>query len=598
MNTRTATLPRILIIDDLFGRSIVGGGRNEARAGLSAKYLLRDMTGDEECKSGGLRFKKKPLAEAIFHRGQTPSCPVVGDTVENDLEGCLRVVEAGWNVEPGELPWTLLLLDLCFYTGKVTEASSRKNLGMPEGRPTDDNPDTYFGLIILQAIQERFPELPVAILSSKPRDEVSKQFSACGALGFLDRSAPESGELLRDYLWRHGLMPDWTGTICGYSKSILLTLRSARRMAGSRRNILVRGPRGSGKGIIAKYIHDNSAQSASSYVPVNLGGTNPNLFESLLFGHVKGAFTGANADRRGFIEEANKGTLFIDEIAGIPDQVQYGLLSILEDRKVTRVGSNKATAIDVHFISATNEDIEQRAASGKGFRSDLLDRLREGGTLIVPPLAERKEDIPILVEKFVREAEAQFTGAHHRAVAPEALEKLASHDWPGNVRELRQRVFEAVSENLDVEHLVPNHFHLPRPAVPASSQKTDGDVVAGTIPVDLATVLRLLSSFDFSKQSREELTGRLDELEVACRKFIAQYLKATLEKTLTPVGGEIQITPAIKMATGNAKIKTSRAADMIKRFLRGLDCTPETEEILRKALEIAFRLRPPRQSEK
>jgi two-component system, NtrC family, response regulator HydG len=596
MSIKQDVLPRILVIDDMFGRTHEGGERNQAREGLCVKYQLQDVTGDEDGKEPGLMVKN-PIAEAVFCRAQIPARSAVGDTVNNDLKGCLRTVEAGWYVAPGEMPWSLVLLDLCFYTGRVTKESDRRNPGMPNGRPGDDSPDSYFGLSILQAIQERYPELPVVILSSMSREEVSKQFSTCGALGFLDRVAEESPALLKDYLRRHGLLPDTTGTILGHSKAILLALRSARRMAGSRRNVLIRGPRGSGKGLIAQYIHAISEYRNSNFVPVNLGGANPHLYESLLFGHVKGAFSGADKDRKGFIEEADKGVLFIDEIAGIPAVVQYGLLHVLEDRKVTPLGANFSTEVDVHFISATNEDIGSMAAMGLGFRSDLLDRLREGGTLHVPPLAERKEDIALLVVEFVREAEKHFPGAHARQVAPEAMEKLIQYDWPGNVRELRQCLFKAVSDNSDVEHLVPNHIRLPEMVVAMEAsrgKKDNGQFLLHESPTGLRDVLCLLSKFDFSSLSREDLTGQLEEIERACRQFAAHYLRATLEKTLTPVEGNVQITPAMKMATGNTKIKASKAADMIKRLLKGLDSSLLDESILKRAIERAWELRPPR----
>ncbi|MFC1606841.1 sigma-54-dependent Fis family transcriptional regulator [Candidatus Latescibacterota bacterium] len=582
------SLPKILVIDDQFGRQGKGGDRDRKR--LCNIFNLLDISDHEKNSSS---CEEEFLAEVTFCRAQTPACSVVGDTVENDLAGCLQSVEKGWCVDSGELPWSLVLLDLCFYTGMVTKESDRRNLGMPEGRSGEDRPEGYFGLTILQALQERFPELPVIILSSMPRDKVSKQFSTCGALGFLDRVADESPALLKDYLFRHGLIPDTTGNVLGYSKAILLALRSARRVARSRQNVLIRGPRGSGKGLIAKYIHANSEQLESPFVSIILSGTNPDLYESLLFGQVKGAFTGAE-ERKGRIVEANNGVLFLDEIASLPDKVQYGLLHVLEDDYVRPLGGSKTTKVDVHFISATNEDIEGRAASGQGFRSDLLDRIREGGTLCMPPLSKHKEDIPMLVERFVRKAEEYFSSAYKRHIAPEALEKLAQYDWPGNIRELRHCVFNAVNANLDVEHLVHNHVHLPEEKSPTqtSEKKQQGDQVhAQESLTELSDVMQLISEYNFSSLNHDDLTGRLDEIELACRQFIAHYLKATLEKTLTPIKGEVKITPAIKMATGNTQIKTSKAADMIKRLLKGLDCSLPQDQILRRALERAIETR-------
>jgi DNA-binding NtrC family response regulator len=399
--------------------------------------------------------------------------------------------------------------------------------------------------------------------------------------------------LLKEYIWRHGLIPDTTGNIIGHSKVILMALRSARRMANSQQVVLIRGASGTGKGLVARYIHANSRRCNAPFIPVNLGGTNPHLYESLLFGHVKGAFTGATDHRKGRIEEADKGILFFDEIAGIPTEVQYGLLHVLEDKQVTPVGSNKALKIDVQFISATNEDVEAKAAAGQGFRSDLLYRLREGGTLHLPPLSQRKDDIPMLVEHFVRQAEKQFSGAQQRNIAADSIKKLSDFKWPGNVRELRQQIFEAVSENLDVEHLVPNHIRLPE--IASVTQKIQEDQINRLEPLtELDDLLKLIAEHDFSLLKREDLTGRLEEIELTCRLFSAHYLKATLETTLTPVEGEIQITPAAKMATGEIQIKTSKAADIIKRLLKGLDLTDPKEIVLLHALERALDLRPAR----
>ena len=185
-------LPRILIIDDFFGRTH-SDRCNEDRVNLCARYHLKDITGDEEGKPI-TQTVKEPVAEAVFFRGQHSICATIGDTVENDIEGCMRIIEEGWNPKLNEPIWSLVLLDLCFYTGRVTYKSNQRSAGMPEGRSGDSDKNQYFGLIILREIQKRFPELPVIILSTKPRSSVSRQFSYWGALAFLDRSSPESAD--------------------------------------------------------------------------------------------------------------------------------------------------------------------------------------------------------------------------------------------------------------------------------------------------------------------------------------------------------------------------------------------------------------------
>ena len=160
------SIPQILILDDLYGR-VHQHGRNEERANLCGLYLLEDITGDEAGKGGSVQKIKKPVARAVFYRGQKPLCSHAGDIVENDIDGTISFIADGWNKAPY---WSLVLLDLCFYTGRVTEKSNTKCHGMPKGYPDDDDPKKYFGLRILSAIKENFPNLPVVILSSNPEE--------------------------------------------------------------------------------------------------------------------------------------------------------------------------------------------------------------------------------------------------------------------------------------------------------------------------------------------------------------------------------------------------------------------------------------------
>lgn len=265
-------IPRILIIDDLFGR-IIPNGRNEERANLCGQYLIEDIT-DDEVGRGTPRKVNKPIAQAIFCRGQRPICSVPGNTVENDLEGTLRAIRDGW-VTHDKPRWSMVLLDLCFYTGIVTKRSNKETLGMPEGRDDDTNPNKYFGLHVLREIRNEFPDLPVVILSSKPREEVSREFSAQGALGFLPRDEDKGPEILKLYIWRHGLIPDEDGEIVGRSKALLMALRSARRSAQSKKNILLLGERGTGKGLLARYI--NRQRGGVRKTSRSLKSTHPSL---------------------------------------------------------------------------------------------------------------------------------------------------------------------------------------------------------------------------------------------------------------------------------------------------------------------------------
>lgn len=594
-------LPRLLIIDDVFGRN-VPGGHNRDRENLCAHFLLRDVTGDIASNTSRQKVLR-PVADAVYFRGQSPSESAVGTTVENDQQGTLNLIREGWSVSlsKGDTPWSMVLIDLCFYSGHVTEESHRRMPGMPEGRPEDDDPRSYFGLILLDAIHREFPELPVFILSSKPREEVSLEFSRRGALGFIARDDMRGPELLQDALWQHGLLPDPSEEVLGNSLPVLLALREARRAARHRSNLLIRGERGSGKELLAAYVHrvcaDADARGTRPFVTVNSAVLRTDLFASELFG-IEPKTASAVDGRIGLVEAADGGDLFLDEIADMPSDAQATMLRVMQDRQITRVGGRKPKVVDVRFISATNADLENDPRS---FRPDLLDRLRLGGTLWLPPLRERKSDIPLLVEQFVRQAESQRHGTMQREITPEAIERLMAYDWPGNVRELRSCLFDAVNRNPDVEHLVPGHLQIapgkqeyqtpvavvPQKENPNHKQSTDAIM-------NLSALLTMLDGVCFDSKDIHEWSGRLDDLQHTQAWVFARYLQAALDATKRRTSefpdGLIQIHPAVKLITGDAALPATQAADVIKRLLVPLE--DELSGDLREALAIALRLRP------
>ncbi|RPH52433.1 MAG: sigma-54-dependent Fis family transcriptional regulator [Desulfobacteraceae bacterium] len=574
-------LPRILVIDDLFGRNTINGV-NKERENLCAHFLWRDLTGDVAARSSKQKIVK-PAAEAIFFRGQTPSVANVDTVVENDLAGTLAVVRSGW-VEAfakGEVPWALILLDLCFYTGKVTEESNRRMQGMPEGHSGDDDFRTYFGLTLLDAIHKEFPDLPVMILSSKPREEVSLEFTRRGAVGFIDRADLRGPEILQDALWHHGLLPDSSGRIVGNSLPVLLALREARRSARHRENILIRGERGTGKELFSQYINSvaNDRENAKrTFVTVNSAVLSSSMFASELFGISPRTATDVDG-KIGLIEAADGGDLFLDEIADMPQEVQAAVLRVLQDRQITPVGARKPKDINIRFISATNVDLEN---SDSGFRSDLLDRLRFGGTIILPPLRDRKTDIPILAEVFVRIAEKNHKGALKREITKDAIEKLMSYDWLGNVRELQTCLFNAVNGNPDVEHLVPRHLVITSQLDKNKIQAHATNIKAEEIQTrdyiapatDLDKILKMQVDVHFGMDNIMQWAGCLGDIEYANLRLLANCLKAALiatkDRTSNPAG-IIQIHPALKLMTGDSSLTAVEAYDIIKRILGPLD---------------------------
>jgi DNA-binding NtrC family response regulator len=256
--------------------------------------------------------------------------------------------------------------------------------------------------------------------------------------------------------------------IKGVSPAMQGIFEVIRRVAPTSISVLIEGPSGSGKELLARAIHNNSLRRDKPFKPVNCAGLTETLLESELFGHVKGAFTGANADRKGLFEIADKGTLFLDEIGDMPLTMQAKLLRVLEDGIVTPVGSNKATVVDVRVISATNHNLTTLIERNT-FRQDLYFRIR-GVNVVLPPLRERPEDIPILAQHFLQEA-VEDTGSQVTGITEAALSLLAAYEWPGNIRQLKNVIRTMVvmcdRPRIDVPDLPPEV--APRRQLPASS---------------------------------------------------------------------------------------------------------------------------------
>lgn len=600
--TKHGLLPRVLVIDDVLGRSH-DRGRNEERANLCGAVLLRDVTGDED---GPTQDIAAPVAEAVFFRGQSPVRSGIGARVENDLEACLAEVRAGWTGRaPGEQPWSLVLLDLCFYTGMVTSESDQRKRGMPEGRPRDSDPSEYFGLRVLEAIGTEFPGLPVVLLSSTSRDDVSRSLSVLGALGFLNTGDLELRRKLEDYLWRHALSPDATGTIVGYSSDLLAALRAARRSSPAAVSVLVQGERGTGKELLAAFLHRCSPNRATGpFVAVDAGALPPELYASELFGHLRGAFTGATANRVGKIEHANGGDLFLDEIGNMPAEVQKGMIRVLQDRHVIPVGANEGVDVDVRVVAATNQDIEGKVDLGQ-FKADLLDRLRTGGVISLPPLRQRRLDIPLLVDAFFREAVAENPNATVRELSPDALAAIEAEDWPGNVRQLRACVRKAVQDHPDVDYLYPLHFELSRRTVSPASLRVpippsvDAAEARQTSQSGLARAAEVLEQIDVGSVATSDLAGSLPPLRRAYARLVARLARAALEATKrhSPENpsGKVLIHPAMKLLQGDSSLTASAAADLLKR---SLSIAPDAvadlmqDELLGEGYKRAVKIRP------
>ena len=253
-------------------------------------------------------------------------------------------------------------------------------------------------------------------------------------------------------------------------------LRTVRNVAETDATVLIRGESGTGKELVARGIHAESHRAAGPFLGVNCAALTPSLLESELFGHVRGAFTGAVRDRPGLFAQADGGTLFLDEVAELPLDLQAKLLRVLQERTFVPVGGTEAVRVDLRVVAATHRSMREQVAAGK-FREDLMYRLRVV-PVFLPPLRERRLDVPLLLEHFIGRANAAGPRRIQR-VAPDAMRMLLDHDWPGNVRELQNVVQYAAAVGRGPELLpseLPPEFRehaAPRPAAPSVTGPED-----------------------------------------------------------------------------------------------------------------------------
>ncbi|GAB4223922.1 MAG: sigma-54 dependent transcriptional regulator [Acidobacteriota bacterium] len=308
------------------------------------------------------------------------------------------------------------------------------------------------GLDLLHEVRERDLPVEVVIMTGHGNVETAVQAIRDGAYDFLTKPVDlrrlEFAVLkalekrrLEDHLRRlEASSRDRFGELVGVSAPMRAVFGLLDRAARSDVDVLLVGPTGSGKELAARAIHERSRRSAGPFLPVHCGALAPELLESELYGHVRGAFTGAERSRDGLFVRARGGTVLLDEIGAAPERVQVGLLRVLQERTVRPIGSTEDVPVDVRVIAATHADLDARIERGE-FRQDLYYRL---AALVIelPPLAARREDLPVLAAEIL----GRLAARHGRVVrlAPRALERLAHHDWPGNVRELEHVLEQAL----------------------------------------------------------------------------------------------------------------------------------------------------------
>jgi DNA-binding NtrC family response regulator len=311
------------------------------------------------------------------------------------------------------------------------------------------------GLAVLDWVREHAVETPVLLVTAFGNvdgavdaiqrgayDYISKPYDVAGIKLVVDRAlrhrrlAEENRRLKREIREKYALP-----NVVGRTEAMLQVYKTAARVALTDATVLVVGESGTGKELVARAIHNASGRSSARFVAVDCGAIAEGVLESELFGHARGSFTGATGTRRGLFEEAAGGTLFLDEIGDIGPRIQSQLLRVLQEGEIRRVGESQPVKVDVRVVAATNKDLMEAVKAGT-FRADLYYRLNVV-TIRIPPLRERREDIPLLAEHFA----ARHAGARGATLTTQAQEALRAYDWPGNVRELENALARALALN-------------------------------------------------------------------------------------------------------------------------------------------------------
>jgi two-component system response regulator GlrR len=338
------------------------------------------------------------------------------------------------------------------YTVTAVESGEAALAALAVSRPqavvTDLRMQGMDGMALFDAIHRDSPSLPVVILTAHGTIPEAVSATRRGVFSFLTKPFEPKvlldtvAEALRLSSVPSGNVEDWRAEIITRSSAMEDLLSQARRVAASDASVCLYGASGTGKELLARAIHRASPRAEAPFVAVNCGASPEGLLESELFGHKKGSFTGAVADRRGLFQAAQGGTLFLDEIGDMPLPLQVKLLRALEERKIRPVGSHESYEVDVRVIAATHRKLEERIASGE-FREDLYYRLNVV-KLYIPTLAERREDIPLLANEFLTRLGTRYRRGR-LAFSPEAMQLLVSAPWPGNVRQLLNVIEQAVA---------------------------------------------------------------------------------------------------------------------------------------------------------
>ena len=385
--------------------------------------------------------------------------------------------------DPGLLRLLSIRLRAERYDVEAVESASEALAALSRFRPdlviSDLRMESMDGIALLKEIQRQRPGLCVLLLTAHGTIPDAVEATQSGAFGFLTK--PVDKQQLLEYVERamkvSGLpstsQDQWSAEIITRSAAVEACLQQARMVAGTDTRVLITGESGTGKELLARAIHRASTRKDQPFVAINCSAMAENLLESELFGHEKGAFTGAHRTHRGLFQAAHGGTLLLDEIGDMPMRLQVKLLRVLQEEQIRPVGSTEAFKVDTRVISATHQDLKDLMIKGS-FREDLYYRLNVVN-IQLPPLRDRREDIPLLVEHFLVQISAE-AGNERKVYAPEAVELLVASHWPGNVRQLynvvRQNVALSPTRVISAEQ-VRNALGEQANALPSFSEARD-----------------------------------------------------------------------------------------------------------------------------
>jgi len=398
------------------------------------------------------------------------------------------------------------------------------------------------GLELLQSAKERYPELPVIVMTAYSDLESAVAAFQGGAFEYLPKpfDVDQAVELIRraldESVREEDLEESATASpeILGHAQSMQDVFRAIGRLSNSNATVLITGESGTGKELVARALHRHSPRAAKPFVAINTAAMPKDLLESELFGHERGAFTGAQAMRRGRFEQAEGGTLFLDEIGDMPADLQTRLLRVLSDGQFYRVGGHQPLRANVRVIAATHQDLEARVREGL-FRDDLYHRLNVI-RLRLPSLRERREDIPVLARHFLAKS-ARDLGVEAKRLSDGTMSFLSAHDWPGNVRQLE------------------NVCHWLTVMAPAQM------IEVADLPAELRAETQNAADADWSAILRRDVEKALMRGEANLMDALSrQFERVLISQALTHTGGR-RIEAAALLGIGRNTI-TRKIADL------------------------------------